>query len=110
VTIVAAVVAYAGVGGLPRVAAEVLSGQGVHLGAEANGAARSCAAPEDTDYAGLADAFCDPNTQGPQLFGANCRGAVLLVSEFRVGVKVFANLFDATGRGVCCGGYFSGEI
>jgi hypothetical protein len=90
--------------------AQVLRRQGIHLRPKANRSIRASFAPEYTYHSGLAHALSHLYAQRPKLFRADGRGAMLLISELRMGMNILPNLFDATGHSVRCGDYLGGKI
>ena len=77
---------------------ELLHGQGVHVGAQTNGA-RAIAAFDDAHHACGAHAPVDGNSPGRELLGHHIGGALLLETQLRVGVDVSAHGGQAVGLG-----------
>ena len=76
-------------------------GQGVHVGAQADGAAARALA-QHADQAGAGDAAMDFDAPFGQQCGDLFGGAVLLEAEFGMGVQVAADVDEAgdVGKGV----------
>ena len=88
--VVAAAVHLAGIDARPRQAGHLLDRNGVHVGAQAEGAPAAVADAQHAHHAGDGDAGMDLVASGAQLLGDQCTGGVLLETELRVAVNGIA--------------------